>query len=149
MTLVGRWAPAGGRDRPPRTACWSSSAAWYRPVWYNVVWSGIIWSGVVWCGLPHGVVWWCAHWRTLGSRFRCLCRINIPTDLALLLPMLFIDISCQISTHLCLHWHSSRFWFQRQMHISANHTSIRGWWNGRSQHKNLYQLGQIDCFVTF
>lgn len=112
MTLEGRWAPAGGRDRPPRTAGWSSSssAASYRLVWYCTVW----------CGLPHGVVWWCAHCRTLGSRFRCLCRINIPTDLSLL-PMLSIHISCQISTNFCLHSHSSCFCFQRQMDMIANH----------------------------
>ena len=76
MTLAGRWLAAGGRDRPPRTACcWSS----WSPASYPVVYFGMVWYGVVWyCVVQDGVH--SAHCRTLGSRFRCLCRINIPTD---------------------------------------------------------------------
>ena len=82
MMLVGRWEPAGGRDRPPRTACWSScsSAASYRPVLYAVV------CHMVWYGGVHIA----AHWAPGSAAFVALTYPLMSP------PVLSIYISCPI-----------------------------------------------------
>ena len=111
MTLAGRWLAAGGRDRPPRTACcWSSwSPASYAVVCFGMVLNGMVCYGMVWYGMVC-TVHIAAHWAPGSAAFVAL------TYPLMSLPMLSIYISCPVSTNLCLHLHSiTCFCFPWQM----------------------------------